>query len=174
MSVQPLASGNFLLARRNLSVSSLTFGPLGDTGEKKKKTAAINLWFIISAGGLLSVSAFCPHLHTSSSRVQPHVHALLLVNMAELLPPPCLRAVQEPVAFWAVHSLALLWPPTASCMSSPRCSCWCQTKSSGHASVASPPWCDSWAFGVFSPLRAPYSPSGSLIRPLWLLSHCSF
>lgn len=54
---------------------------------EKKKTAAINLWFIITAGELFSVSAFCPHLRTSSSRVQPHVHALLLVNMGELLPP---------------------------------------------------------------------------------------
>ena len=121
-------------------------------------TAAINLWFIISAGELFSVSALCPHLHISSSRVQRHAHAPLLMDVGEHLPPPCFRAVQEPVGFWAVHSLALLWHPTPPYMPSPRCSCWCQTESSGHASVASPPWYDTWAFSVFRLLHAPYLP----------------
>lgn len=61
-------------------------------------TAAINLWFIISAGELFSVSAFCPHLHISSSQVQRHAHAPLLMNVGEHLPPPCLRS--RPGACW--------------------------------------------------------------------------
>ena len=78
-------------------------------------TAAINLWFIISAGELFSVSALCPHLHISSSRVQRHAHAPLLMDVGEHLPPPCFRAIQEPVGFWAVHSLAGLFTAWLCC-----------------------------------------------------------
>lgn len=60
---------------------------------------------------IFSVSAFCPHLHISSSQVQSHSDAPPHEWGSTCLPHAS-EVVQEPVRFWAAHSLALLWHPT--------------------------------------------------------------